>query len=318
MGSLTHAILTMQMIDMAMTKDQGASYRGWLGRVLPHIGDAYRTDEDGFRSHLGASLVGAECKRSTWMKFRWFTRPKFDGRLLRLFNRGHLEEGRIIAALLMIGVQVYQQDENGKQFRISGAEGHYGGSGDGKAIGLPDAPPNLELLLEFKTHGESSFVKLAGKLPEWREYVKDPTRNPFTGQGVAEAKPEHYAQMQQYMHKMRITAALYVAVNKNTDDLYMEIVFYNPEFAAQICDLGESMVWMREPPRKINPSAGFFLCRFCDERPVCHLGEKPELNCRTCTFSEPVADAKWHCRKHDMELTKEKQLVGCPTWESLL
>lgn len=315
MGNLMHAHLTMRKIADMMEADQGASFRGWQGRVLPHIGDAYRDDpEDGHRPHLGASILGQECMRAIWYSFRWATKAKFDGRVLRLFNRGHLEEGRIIAMLLMIGVEVWQQDANGKQFRISWAEGHAGGSGDGVARGLPDLDALMAFILEFKTHGEKSFIELAGKLPEWRAYCEDPVKNRFTGQGVKAAKPEHYTQMQLYMRKMGLTVALYVAVCKNTDDLYMEIIYLAPEYADQYLDRGEHLVWAENAPKKISTSAGFFKCRFCDHRPVCHLSAAPDINCRTCQFSKPVAGGAWVCNKHNMSLTKEKQLVGCPDW----
>jgi hypothetical protein len=302
----------MRAIDSMIQADQGASFRGWLGRVLPHIGDAYRSEEESFRGHMGASLMGSECARSIWYNFRWATKSNFDGRLLRLFNRGHLEEGRIIAQLLMIGAQVWQQDANGKQFKISWAEGHAGGSGDGLALGIPDVP-EICLVLECKTHGEKSFVELAGKLPEWRAYVRG--EGSFTGKGVKAAKPEHYVQMQIYMRKMGYTMALYVAVNKNTDDQYMELITLNPEIADQFIDRGDKLVWLEAAPTKINPSPGFFLCRFCDHRPVCHLRATPAINCRTCQFSKPVANAAWVCNKHNMELTREKQQVACPDWK---
>ena len=311
MGHLTHAMQTMRAIDAMIQADQGASYRGWLQRVLPHIGDAYRTDEDGHRSHMGASLMGEECPRKIWYNFRWATKSNFEGRILRLFNRGHLEEGRIIAQLLMLGVQVWQQDENGNQFRISWADGHAGGSGDGLALGIPDVPDSV-CLLEFKTHGEKSFVEIAGKLPEWRAYLRG--EGAFSGKGVKAAKPEHYIQMQLYMRKMGYAVALYVAVCKNTDDQYMELITLNAELADQYLERGEKLVWIEGAPPKINPSPGFFLCRFCDHRPVCHLKAAPDLNCRTCQFSKPIAGAAWFCNKHQMELSKEKQLVGCPDW----
>lgn len=315
MGNLIHALQTLRKIDAMIEEDQGASFRMWQGRVLPHIGDAYRSEkEDGHRAHLGASILGDECPRKVWYNFRWVTKAKFGGRTLRLFNRGHLEEGRIIALLLMIGCEVWQQDANGKQFRISWAEGHAGGSGDGVARGVPDLEATTACILEFKTHSEKSFVELAGKLPDWRAYCENPTKSPFKGQGVRAAKPEHYTQMQLYMRKMGLTIALYVAVCKNTDDLYMEIIYLNPEYADQYLDLGENTVWRETAPKKINTSAGFFKCRFCDDRPFCHLGAAPDINCRTCQFSKPVANAKWLCNKHNMELSKDKQLVGCPDW----
>lgn len=310
--AITHAVQTMRLIDATLKADQGASFRIWEGRVLPHIGDAYRGEEEGHRSHLGASILGTECARAIYYSFHWATKAVFEGRTLRLFNRGHLEEGRIIALLLMIGCEFWQQDENGKQFRISWAEGHAGGSGDGVGRGIPDLPPMTAFISEFKTHGEKSFVELAGKLPDWRKYVLG-TGN-FTGKGVKVAKPEHYVQMQTYMRKMGLAVALYVAVCKNTDDLYMEIITLDSAFADQFLARGENIVWLEKPPTKINKSVGFFKCVFCDHKPVCHMAAPADINCRSCQFSKPIAGAAWFCNKHNIELSKEKQLVGCPDW----
>lgn len=311
MPTVTIAHKTLAEIDRRMRADQGASYRGWLGKVLPHIGDAYREEEDGFRSHLGASLLGGDCNKAIWFGFRWVTKGKFDGRILRLFNRGHLEEGRIIPLFLMIGCTVFQQDENGKQFRISWAEGHAGGSGDGVVGGLPDLPASTYALCEFKTHSEKSFIELAGKLADWRAHLQDPIRNPFTGKGVRDAKPEHYVQMQSYMRKMGLAVAIYVAVNKNTDDLYMELITLNSETADQYLDKGERLVWAPEAPPGISTSPGFWKCRFCDHKPVCHEGAEPERNCRTCDFASPQPGAEWHCAKFGLVLSKEEQAAGC-------
>jgi hypothetical protein len=287
------AVKTMAAIEEAIERDQGNAYRGWLGRILPHIGDAYRSDEDGYRTHLGASVIGRECPREVYYKWRWFTKPKFIGRMLRLFNRGHLEEGRVIAALQLIGCQVYQQGADGKQFKITHAGGHIGGSGDGVVVGVPDLPPETPALTEVKTHGEKSFIKL-----------KDV--------GVREAKPEHYAQMQIYMEKMAIPIALYIAVNKNTDELYIEIVILNRYHADEFLTFGESIVFAKTPPDRINNSSGYYKCRFCDERPHCHkLGGKIEKNCRTCSKSSPLPDGTWLCTMHGNFLTKGDQIAGC-------
>ena len=267
---------------------------------------------------MGASLIGGECARAIWYGFHWVTKPRFSGQTLRLFNRGHLEEGRFIALLLMINCQVFQQDEHGKQYRISHAEGHFGGSGDGVVVGLPDLQPGIPALSEFKTHGEKSFVALAGK--NWRKYVKGLLEGkpiPFEGEGVRLAKFEHYVQMQTYMRKMGLAVALYVAVNKNTDDIYMELVPLDTATADQFLDRGEKLVWMQEPPKKLNSSPGFFGCTFCDHKPVCHkIGKAvPEVNCRTCTHSAPVAGAEWMCKVRCQTIPKEVQLTGCPSYE---
>jgi hypothetical protein len=315
MPLVTIAHKTLTQINEMIRVDQGAKFRGFLGRVLPHIGDAYRQDEDGHRSHLGASQLGAECPRAIWYGFRWTTKADFPGRIIRLFNRGHLEEGRFIALLLMLGCEVYQQDSQGKQFRISFAEGHAGGSGDGVALRIPDLPVATACLLEFKTHGEKSFIELAGNLTDWRMHIADPTKNPFPGKGVREAKFEHYVQIQLYMRKMGLAVALYMAVNKNTDDLYGELVPLDSGVADQFLDRGEKLVWMKEPPAKLNPSPGFFKCRFCDHKPVCHMKGEPDFNCRTCGHSEPREAATWYCNQKNCMLSKEMQQAGCAQYK---
>lgn len=306
---------TLKAFDRALTVDQGNAFRMWLGRVIPHIGDAYRQDTEPFRSHMGASGIGDDCARAIWYSFRWTTRKQFDGRMLRLFNRGHLEEARFIALLLMIGCEVFQQDADGKQFRISDAGGHYGGSGDGVFVGCPDLPPGTPALSEFKTHNEKSFKKLKEE-------------------GVRAAKFMHYVQMQQYMRKMSLGVGVYFAVNKNDDEIYAEVVHLDVENADKFLHRAIQIVPLHEPPKRVSESAGWFGCKFCDHRPVCHMSAPPQKNCRTCEWSEPRPDGTWYCNSKDRQmtmlfgpspdvsnegetfhLTKARQLEGCKYWE---
>lgn len=308
------ATKTLIAIETEIHKDQGNAYRANLQRVLPHLGDAYRAEHDGHRSHLGASIIGTECARHAWYNFRWAQKPEFEGRMLRLFNRGHIEEGRFIAALLTIGTQVYQQDENGKQFRISGAGGHFGGSGDGVVVNLPDLSPGQPALCEFKTHNEKSFTKLAGD--NWKAYIAyllDPGKpaEKFTGEGVRSAKFEHYVQSQVYMRKMGLAVGLYMACNKNDDAIYAELVPADTAVADQFLERADKLVFLEAAPKKINESSGFWKCRFCDHRPVCHLNEPPNKNCRTCAYSIPREDGTWFCRLREVQLDKQTQLTGC-------
>lgn len=307
--TVTVAQATLDAIDSAIDADGGAAFRVLLGQLMPHAGDAFRGEEDAHRGHLGASVLGRECAREIWLGFRWATPRRPGARMLRLYNRGHLEEPRFVALLKMIGCEFWQHDEHGNQFRISFADEHGGGSGDGVGRGLPDLPPETAFLAEFKTHGDSSFVKLAGKLPDWRLYRE--RRGPFTGEGVRLAKLEHYTQMQTYMRRMGLAAALYMAVNKNTDDLYAEVVQLDSAYADQFLNRGEQLVQMQQPPKRISESPGFWKCRFCDQRPVCHMGAKPELNCRTCRHVQPSAGGTWRCLLHDALLDKQRQATGC-------
>lgn len=322
---------TLRAIDRAVAADGGNTFRGWLGRVIPHIGDAYRTDESAFRTHLGASMIGRDCAREIWYGYRWATYPQHDGRMLQLWNRGHLEEARFIALLLTIGCNVIQQDENGKQFRISEYGGHYGGSGDGMAENLPDIGPT-RALTEFKTHNDKSFKKMAGanwgdihKYVIQQQPLPGKTAMPtFEGEGLRKAKPEHYVQMQQYMSKMGLPVGMYFARNKNDDHLYAEVVPLDSENAERYTHRAIQIIRSNEPPKRLSESASWFQCKFCDHRPVCHFGAPVHRSCRSCMHSIPHEDGKWYCTEASrcqgagpQPLTKEQQGKACELWVKL-
>lgn len=290
------ATRTLALIAETMHRDQGSSFRRELGKAVLECPDAYREDDEAFRSHLGASVIGRECARELWYGFHWGLEKKHEGRLLRLFNRGHLEEARFIALLRMIGFEMWQTDANGNQFRISDHGGHFGGSMDGVGRGCPDLPEGEVFVTEFKTHGDKSFQKLLSD-------------------GVLTAKWEHYVQMQLYMGKNGINWALYLAVNKNDDELYAELVPFDSGTFQRYLDRGALIVMATEPPPKINQSPGWFKCKFCDYRELCHLDATPARNCRTCLNSRPAAEAAWECQyKGGMKLTKAEQLAGCKAY----
>lgn len=292
---------TMAAIDTAMIADQGAAFRGHLAELMPLAGDAYSTKQDDWRNHLGASLIGRECPRELWYSFHWTTRKRFDGRMLRLFNRGHLEEPRMIAMLLTIGCKVWQVDANGKQFRVDGHRGHFGGSLDGVVLGIPEAP-DQPVLAEFKTHGEKSFLKLQGE-------------------GVMKAKWEHFVQMQIYMGKNNLQLAIYMAVNKNTDELYAELVQFDQREYDRALARSVSIIEAEAPPPKLNPSPGFFKCKFCDHHKVCHLGEAPAVTCRSCVNAQVSDDGRWKCSAFkdaafgcSIDLSPTAQREACPSY----
>lgn len=304
---------TLIAMDRAVRHDQGGTYRQLLAKVLPHIGDAYRGQEDGFRSHLGASLIGRECARDLWYSFHWARKAMFSGQMLRLFNRGHLEEGRFIALLLSMGCEVFQQDENGKQYRISDHGGHFGGSGDGVVMGVPDLQPGQPALGEFKTHNNKSFTKLAGSdYKDFYESLLNPALPPvsFSGAGVREAKFEHWVQMQIYMRKMNLPVALYIAVNKDNDHIYAELVPLVEQSADEFIQRAGKIIPIHVPPAKVKKSVAQMPCRFCDHKEICHLGAAPDVNCRTCNDVEAKPDGTWYCNSKERQL--ELLFPACP------
>lgn len=293
------ATKTLKAIDAAIKADQGLEYRRQLKIAMDAADDPFRSEpEDDFRSHLGGSTIGRDCPRQLWYMFHWVKLVKHTGRLLRLFNRGHLEEPRFVAMLRQAGMTVWQTDANNKQFRVSGHGGHFGSAIDGVVGGCPDVAKGVNILTEMKTHNLKNFTKL----------VKE---------GVRQSKYEHFVQMQIYMRAYGLKFALYLAVCKDDDELYGEIVPYEQEIADQYWERAGFIVFSEQPPARINPSSAYYICKFCDFREICHKAYQPERNCRTCRFSLAMGDGTWRCRYYDgmPVLDKPRQLVGCGKWE---
>jgi hypothetical protein len=58
------------------------------------------------RYYCGASAIGEECARARYYDYRWASDIRFEGRMLRLFDRGHQEEKRVLAWLGLVGVEI--------------------------------------------------------------------------------------------------------------------------------------------------------------------------------------------------------------------
>jgi CRISPR/Cas system-associated exonuclease Cas4 (RecB family) len=254
-----------------------------------------RNDVTKIRGHLGASLIGATCDRKLWYSFRWATWSRHIGRILRLFETGQREEARLTANLRRVGVVVEEVDPaTGRQWEVRDSTGHFGGSLDGIArSGIVEAP-KTEHVLEYKTHNEKSF--------------KDLCKNK-----VQISKPQHYAQMQVYMHFKKIKRAFYLAVNKNTDELYQERVYYDFEYAAKLVARAQSIINNPNPPERITAAntPTWHECKMCDHAGVCYGDAAPERHCRSCVFSTPIENGEWHCNKHNQTLSLATQKAGC-------
>jgi hypothetical protein len=211
--------------------------------------------------------------------------------MLRLFETGQREEERFVENLRAVGVEVHDHDEEtGQQFGFSDFGGHFGGSIDGVALGIVEAPKTWHLL-EFKTYNEKRFAQLKKH-------------------GVQQTAPEHYAQMVVYMDYMGLERAFYLAVNKNTDELYGERIKADPGYADLLKMKAKRIVFADRPPARLSDDPEFWKCRFCDHRAVCHEAQPSEVHCRSCLHSTPV-DGGWHCARHDQQLNAQEQLRGC-------
>ena len=262
------------------------------GDTLAAIEAAVLRGSEKARPHLGASQIGRPCSRALWYAFRWAAMPSFEPRMLRLFARGQREEAVFADLLRAAGVTVHLVDaETGRQFRFETLGGHFAGSMDGAAMGVPEAPRAWHVL-EFKTHGRKSFDELAEK-------------------GVARAKPEHYSQMQVYMRATGMERALYCAVCKDDDRLHLERVDFDAEHAELMFRRAEAIIQAQEPPQRYSEDPAYYLCKWCEFRDMCHGDAVPLPGCRSCAHSTPELTGGWSCARHQDAIPLDFQAQGC-------
>lgn len=253
---------------------------------------AYEADAgDGRRDHLGASLIGKECERALWYDFRWATRVRYPGRILRLFETGQMEEARLVRNLRRGGATVLDVDpETGRQWRVEAHGGHFAGSLDAVALGLLEAPRTWHLV-EFKTHSAKSFAELKGH-------------------GARRSHPRHWAQMQVYLRLADLTRAIYIAVCKDTDEIHVERLPADREEGERLLAKAKRAIEAKRPPARISDDPAWWQCRICEHHDLCHAGGAAEISCRTCLHATPVKDG-WHCARWDRMLEPAEQRQAC-------
>jgi CRISPR/Cas system-associated exonuclease Cas4 (RecB family) len=260
-----------------------------VSQTLTAINEARESAQESRRSRrMGGSTIGDPCDRKLWYAFRWaLPAERHDARTLRLFQTGHWEEERLLNDLRLAGVSVF-----GEQDEAELCGGHFVAKIDAMASGVIEAPKAVHIV-ECKTHNAKSFAALERS-------------------GVQESKPMHFAQMQIYMHAFKLDRALYIAVNKDTDALYVERIKLDPEAVHRLEQKALRIIEADRAPPRIALDADSFSCRFCRYASMCHDEDAAERNCRTCLHVTPVMnDGGWHCAAHGKMLTPEEQDAGC-------
>lgn len=259
--------------------------------TLTRIQAALEADHDDWESvGVSAGEIGTECDRAIWLAFRRTSVPEqITWRKRRIFERGNIEEERLLDLLRLIGCEVTDQ-----QARVRGAGGHLRGKIDGQVTGLPDAS-KTEHVVECKSSKASDF----------RAMVKS---------GVKIANPKHYATMQFYMLKRGLNRVLYMMSCKDTEDLHLERLELDVEFALRAEARIERIIQMPEPPPRLCSKRDDFRGKFCRQAEVCWGEAWPRVHCRTCLFSTPEigGNADWSCARWSKPLGVEEQEAGCP------
>lgn len=325
--------------DLTKSKDRLALAAQIKEDINEYCVKVYGSEER--RSHLGASQIGKECARELWYNFRWVKTIKFDGRMHRLFNRGHKEEDRFCEWLRGAGITVQEFEpsllyldtvtdqyivgkfpENDilmnvsgssshlseaekrgiefpakKQMKVSGVEGHFSGSMDGKAF-LNKYGCSFALITEFKTSSDKYFKKM----------IAD---------GVRVTKPEHYAQMCVYGYKDKVKFGLYLMINKNDDSIHVEVVELDWLFAEELERKAEFIITSQVAPPRAYDKPTDFRCRYCDYLDICWNNAEIEKNCRSCKLCNAAENKEWYCDKWNSNIPFENIKDGCKGWVAI-
>lgn len=214
--------------------------------------------QNGKRQYLGASRLGESCTRR--LQYEYLGRSKdfgkdFNAQTLRIFEAGHVFERLGVKWMRLAGFTVLTEDYSGKQFGFREACGAIAGHVDGIIIGVPD---NLNIptpvLWEMKSMNGKS----------WRETAK---------KGLTISKPIYATQIalyQSYMEGMFTgiakNPALFTAINKDTAELYHELVPFDGQLAQRMSDKAVNIIKAcksNELLPRITSNPAYYECKMC-------------------------------------------------------
>lgn len=232
-------------------------------RIDAALSDAQRQKPE--RDYMGASRLGIACARALQYEFTHTPKDEeFSARIIRIFAVGHLFEDLAVGWLRAAELQLFTRRQNGEPFGFSVAGGRIRGHVDGVISGGPE-----ELGLGFPMLWECKSLNAKS----WKDTQKH---------GVAKSKPVYAAQIAIYQAYMEgsipgisCNPALFTAINKDTAELYHELVPFNAALAQEVSDRAVFIlraVESGETMPRISADPDYFECRFCAYRHHCREG----------------------------------------------
>jgi hypothetical protein len=285
------------MIDF---RDDEVRNRIKLG-VKTDINEWWKTQRiNKFKTRISPSSVGEECAAATFFDFHWVTAPgEADGRMARYNSRGEENEANFVSWLRATGWTVEEIDPaTGKQWAVAAFHNHLYGKCDG--IASHSIYTNGErVLLEFKYINYKRFTTLTTKAL----IIED---------------LKYYCQVQIYLKELGLPAAIFMPANRNDEDFEPIVIPYDPAQLDIVYKKIETILSTKTIPAKIAQSAAFFKCKFCDHVGVCHNGQAPAVNCRSCISCVPTFNGEFYCEKWNAQIPKDTIKTGCQSWVSII
>jgi len=250
------------------------------------------------------SNLGSECVAALWYAYRWVKRNPIDGRIGRIFGSGSAFEAPTMDWLRKAGWEILDKDPSKigtkfEQWNFKALDGHISAYLD--AVGRhPDYCNGAWGNVEAKSYNKRRFGALVNK------------------QSVKITEYEYYVQACIYMQAFNLPFTLLIAVCKDDSDIYVEIIPRDDDTANRAMRLAETVKTSRVRPAKIAESPAFHVCKRCDFVGICHLGEQPDRNCRSCIHVTPTDNGKFGCSYWQLAIPGEKEIMqACPQYEAI-
>lgn len=189
---------------------------------------------------------------------KWHRAPKFAGKMLRIFERGHDDETKSLRDLRALGFVIVTTDDEGKQYGFKtcfdGDWARLRGRIDGIVLSSPLPEVATPCLWEHKAlnHKTATAIKSGG---------------------LQKHKPNYYQQVQTYMPFMCLTdnPCFFTFRNKDNETLNSVLVPFDPEESLRANEW-LAKVLEAERPEDL-PQAGVSMtapeCKWCDHRDRC-------------------------------------------------
>lgn len=234
-----------------------------------------RLGERKARQYIGTSSIGNECDAYQALTLRGFPNNDVPGRMLRIFQTGHIMESEVVKDLKAAGVDIMEENPStGRQWEYSALGGHLRCHLDGIA-----SISDTDYVLEIKTMNKARFAA-------------------FKKHGVKLSDPKYYAQCQMAMQLSGLTKSLFVALCKDNSEYHAEIVEKDVVEVEKLVDRA-----LRATQRKvfrITSHEKAFGCKMCFKSDACWRGrrDEPAADCAKCAHSVPYLNfdyKQWHC-----------------------
>ena len=239
-----------------MDFNSSSSVSGQISTLID-LGLQKKRSKEKSRQYLGASRLGVSCERA--LQYEYAQAPvdpgrETEGRILRIFERGHVSESSMVAWLREAGFDLRTHKANGEQFGFSTANGRLQGHIDGVFVGGPEG-------FAYPALWESKCLSSKS----WRDLEKNK---------LAVSKPVYAAQVAVYQAYLELyeNPAIFTAVNADTMEIYAELVPFDAALAQRMSDRGVKVITTTDAgellPRSYTDPT-HFECKFCSWQDRC-------------------------------------------------